>query len=51
MRKNYSIQVYKLVAAILVVARHATPFYDINVNLGFIVHDIIDRTAVPFFFL
>lgn len=51
MKKNYSIQVYKLVAAILVVAIHAIPFYDINVNLGFIVHDIIDRTAVPFFFM
>ncbi|MBQ9743428.1 MAG: acyltransferase [Ruminococcus sp.] len=48
--RNCSIDVFRYLCAILVVAIHTSPFYDINENLGYIFNSVITRIAVPFFF-
>ena len=45
------IDLMKFLAAILVVAIHTRPFYDIDYRLGFVVENILTRIAVPFFFI
>ena len=48
-RKNYTIEIFRLVSAILVVVIHTEPFFDINFHLG-ILFQVITNIAVPFFF-
>ena len=48
-KKNYTIEVFRLISAVLVVAIHTKPFFDINFHLG-ILFQIITNVAVPFFF-
>ena len=50
-QRNPSIDVFRYICAILVIAIHTGPFKEINESLGFIVTDIIPRVAVPFFFI
>ena len=49
--RNCSIDIFRLVCAILVVAIHTKPFLDQNSTLGFVATQILPRIAVPFFFL
>lgn len=50
MERNNSIDLFRLVCALLVVAIHIHPFIDQNEIVGFIAVDILPRIAVPFFF-
>lgn len=45
-----SIDIFRLICALLVVAIHTHPFTDVNETIGFIVVQILPRIAVPFFF-
>ena len=49
-KRNNSIDVMRLICAILVVAIHTHPFYDISSELGVLGTIFIPRVAVPFFF-
>lgn len=49
--RNNSIEIMRLLAAILIVAIHTAPLYELNETAGFIATEVITRTAVPFFFL
>ncbi|MBR4887943.1 MAG: acyltransferase, partial [Clostridia bacterium] len=46
-----SIDIFRYICAILVVAIHTSPFADINNGLGYVFVEIIPRIAVPFFFI
>lgn len=48
--RNCSIDIFRYVCAIMVIAIHTNPFTDINEELGYIFTQIIPRIAVPFFF-
>lgn len=48
--RNGSIDMFRYVCAIMVVAIHTNPFSDINEKLGYVFTQIIPRIAVPFFF-
>lgn len=48
--RNNSIDIFRLICAILVIIIHTSPFYDIDQNFGFFIHQVITRVAVPFFF-
>lgn len=45
-----SIDIFRYICAILVVAVHATPFTEINSTIAYIFEAILPRIAVPFFF-
>lgn len=45
-----SIDIFRLVCALLVVVIHTAPFYEVNASFGFIVNQVFPRIAVPFFF-
>jgi serine/alanine racemase len=45
------IDLAKFLAAILVVAIHTRPFYDVSRDFGFVLVNGVSRIAVPFFFL
>lgn len=49
-KRNNSVDIFRLVCALLVVAIHTHPFIDQNEIVGFIAVDILPRIAVPFFF-
>lgn len=49
--RNDAIDLFRFFAALMVVAIHANPFYDINNVLGFLVCQVLVRVAVPFFFI
>lgn len=46
-----SIDIFRFICAIMVVAIHTNPFIDQNFYLGYLFTQIIPRIAVPFFFL
>ena len=46
-----AIDVFKLIASILVVVIHTQPFLEINETLNFIIVQYISRVAVPFFII
>lgn len=46
-----SIDIFRYICAVLVVAIHTSPFAEINMAAGFIAKDVITRIAVPFFFV
>ncbi len=48
--RNCSIDIYRYICAIMVIAIHTHPFSDINQNLGFICTQVLTRIGVPFFF-
>lgn len=48
--RNNSIDIFRYVCAILVVAVHTTPFIEINEQLAYLFETILPRVAVPFFF-
>ena len=48
--RNCSIDLFRLLCAIFVVAIHTKLFFDINSILGYSVKHVITRIAVPFFF-
>lgn len=47
---NCSIDIFRYICAIMVVAIHTKPFSDVNAELGYIFTQIIPRIGVPFFF-
>ena len=49
--RNRSIDIFRYVCAIMVVAIHTHPFEDIHEKMGFIFTQVIPRVAVPFFFI
>lgn len=48
--RNNSIDVFRYVCAIMVVAIHTCPFEDISRELGYVFSQVVPRIAVPFFF-
>lgn len=48
--RNCSIDIFRYVCAIMVVAIHIQPFSDVNEELGYIFTQIVPRIGVPFFF-
>ncbi len=48
--RNNSIDIFRLVSAILVVSIHTVPLVEVNHNISYIITYIIPRIAVPFFF-
>lgn len=48
--RNSSIDLFRYLCAVLVVAIHTNPFAEINEELGYVCSQIIPRIAVPFFF-
>jgi serine/alanine racemase len=48
--RNNSIDMFRLLAAVMVVAIHTQPFMDVNNHLGYFFTNIFPRIAVPFFF-
>ena len=47
--RNNSIDIFRLVCSLMVVAIHTHPFSDVNGFMGFIFTDALTRIAVPFF--
>lgn len=50
MNRNCSVDVFRYICAILVVAIHTRPLEELNPTLGFLAADVIPRIGVPFFF-
>ena len=49
--RNHSIDVFRYLCAIMVVAIHTQPFMEISPKLSLVFTQIIPRIAVPFFFI
>lgn len=49
-QRNCSVDLFRYIAALMVVAIHTHPFVDINTNLGFVFTEMVTRIGVPFFF-
>lgn len=45
-----SIDIFRYICSVMVIAIHTAPFSDINEQLGYAFSQIIPRIAVPFFF-
>lgn len=48
-RRNYTIDLFKFIASLLVIGIHTEPFVEINDGVYFFVVNILCRLAVPFF--
>lgn len=48
--RNSSIDIFRCICAIMVVAIHTNPFTDVSEGLGFVFTQVLTRVAVPFFF-
>lgn len=48
--RNNSIDIFRFISALLVVAIHTNPATEINLYLGYFCSQILPRVAVPFFF-
>ena len=48
--KNFTIQLFRLVGALMVIAIHTNPFMEINAYIAKGITGILTRVAVPFFF-
>lgn len=46
-----SIDIFRYVCAVLVIAIHTRPFNEINTTLSYLASDVIPRIGVPFFFI
>ena len=49
-KRNNTVDIFRLICAILVVAIHTNPLTDINYYFGYLGSQILPRIAVPFFF-
>lgn len=49
-QRNNSIDIFRYVCALMVVAIHAHPFCELGVNADFFFSTLLPRIAVPFFF-
>lgn len=49
--RNPSIDIFRYVCAILVIAIHTSPFKEINSTIGYIATNVIPIIGVPFFFI
>ena len=50
-KRNYGVlDIAKFISALLVIAIHCAPFYQVNETWNFVYVQIIARLAVPFFF-
>ncbi|WP_420319517.1 acyltransferase family protein [Faecalicatena contorta] len=49
-RRINSIDIFRYICAVMIIAIHTAPFSDINEQLGYVFSQIIPRIAVPFFF-
>ena len=50
-QKSGGLDIFRIIAALLVISIHTSPFSDISENLDFFVTRIVARVAVPFFFM
>ncbi len=50
LNRNCSLDIFRYICALLVVAIHIHPFMDINHSIGYFTTQVITRIAVPFFF-
>lgn len=50
-KRNCSIDIFRYVCAIMVVAIHTSPFVERNATLGYVAAQIIPSVAVPFFLI
>ncbi|MEG0546556.1 MAG: acyltransferase [Oscillospiraceae bacterium] len=48
--RNCSIDIFRYICAVMVVALHTQPMEDFNETIGYIFSEVIPRIAVPFFF-
>lgn len=48
-KRNYTIDLFKFIAALLIIGIHTEPFSEVNGNLCFFVVELVCRLAVPFF--
>lgn len=48
--KNFTIQLFRLVAALMVIAIHTSPFHEVSKYISSGITGILTRVAVPFFF-
>lgn len=49
--RNCSIDIFRLICAIMVVAIHTAPFVDQNDFIGYVATEVLPRIAVPFFYI
>lgn len=49
-QRNNSIDIFRYICAVLIIAIHTEPFSDVNSALGYFCTEVITRIAVPFFF-
>lgn len=49
-KRNNSIDIFRIVCALMVVTIHTDPFVQINANLSYIITEVITKIAVPYFF-
>lgn len=49
--RSISIDIARVIAAVLVIAIHTHPFSGINVNIDFYISNALARMAIPFFFI
>lgn len=49
--RNRSVDIFRYICAIMVVAIHTHPFEELNGSLSFVFTGVIPRIAVPFFFV
>ena len=47
--RNYTVDLFKFFAALLIIGIHTGPFSDISENVYFFVVNVFCRLAVPFF--
>lgn len=50
-KRNHSIDIFRYICSIMVVAIHTHPFEDIDERLSYVFTYILPRVAVPFFFI
>lgn len=50
-QKSGGLDIFRIIAALLVISIHTSPFSGISENLDFFVTRIVARVAVPFFFM
>ena len=49
-QKSGGLDIFRIIAALLVISIHTSPFSGISENFDFFVTRIVARVAVPFFF-
>lgn len=48
--RNNSIDIFRYLCAVMVIAIHTHPFSEVNEELGYLCTQVLPRIAVPFFF-